>query len=168
MPDICVGFVDYGFLRAAGADALQQERTSVTVNAAAVVTWFRSWAETELEGHKFLRAYWYDGAFDPSHPNYVRQRGFFDSIARTAGVQLRLGHIAEYPNPLEALIRRALENTAADLGLESAQLLDAFSRRWTFRLERQQKGVDTLIALDMVRLAQRPVLQHRNTHRRRP
>ena len=28
-----------------------------------------------------------------------------------------------------------------------------FDRNWTFRPERRQKGVDTLIALDLVRLA---------------
>ena len=113
--------------------------------------------ENDLEGHRFLRAYWYDGAFDPSHPNYARQWDYFNAVARTPGIQLRLGHITENHNPIEAPIMRAVEETAIDLGLEPSRLLAAFHRRWTFRPVRQQKGVDTLIALDMDRLAQRPV-----------
>ena len=61
------------------------------------------------------------------------------------------------PSPLEQPIRRALESTAAGLGLEPEELLAEFDRHWTFRPNRQQKGVDTLIALDMVRLAGRSV-----------
>ena len=109
-----------------------------------------------MESQVFLRAYRYDGAFDPSHHDYPGQRRLFDAIARTPGIQLRLGHIAERPNPIRHPLLRALRETAADLGIEPVQLLDAFNRRWTFRPERQQKGVDTLITLDMVRLAQRP------------
>ena len=39
--------------------------------------------------------------------------------------------------------------------MEPEELLTEFDRHWTFRPNRQQKGVDTLIALDMVRLAGR-------------
>lgn len=150
------GFIDVGFLRAAGAAVLGQRAASVNPNSNAVANWFRSiGAAPPLSGQPFLRAYWYDGAFDPAHPNYAGQRTFFNAIARTPGIQLRLGHIAEHPNRLEDSIKQALANTALDLGLEPAELLAAFSQRWTFRPERQQKGVDTLIALDMVRLASR-------------
>ena len=38
-------------------------------------------------------------------------------------------------------------------------MLAEFDRHWTFRPTRQQKGVDTLIALDMVRLAGRSVCE---------
>ena len=157
MVKTCVGFVDVGFLRASGADAMRQNRASIRPNGRAVVEWFRRFVSAELESHKFLRAYWYDGAFDPSHSEYAGQRAFFDAIARTPGIQLRLGQLVERPHPSERQIRDALRRTAADLELESTQLLDAFNRRWTFRPVRQQKGVDTLIALDLVRLAQRPV-----------
>ena len=150
------GFIDVGYLRAAGAAVLGQRAASVNPNSGAIANWFRSVDATpQLSGQTFLRAYWYDGAFDPAHPNYAGQRTFFNAIARTPGIQLRLGHIAEHPNRLEDSIKQALANTAQDLGLEPAQLLAAFSQRWTFRPERQQKGVDTLIALDMVRLASR-------------
>ena len=104
---------------------------------------------------QFLRAYWYDGAFDPAHPEYAGQRRFFNAIARASGIQLRLGHIAEHKSRLESPIRSALRSTAANLGIDADQLLYEFGRNWTFYPERRQKGVDTLIALDMVRLAGR-------------
>ena len=157
MPETCIGFVDFGFLDAAGAAVLQRRPRSVNPSAAAVVEWFKSLVQEQLAGQTFLRTYWYDGAYDPSHRSYTDQRRLFDGIANTPGVQLRLGHIAEHPNSLEAPIRQALTNTANDLSLIPSNLLNAFDRRWTFYPERQQKGVDTLIALDMVRLASRSV-----------
>ena len=153
------GFIDASFLRAEGAKSIGQSPKSVRPDALAVVDWFRNMAHHEALGQTFLRAYWYDSAFDPSHASYTGQRSFFDAIALTPGLQLRLGHIAEGPSPLEQPIRRALESTAAGLGLESGELLSEFDRHWTFRPNRQQKGVDTLIALDMVRLAGRSVCE---------
>jgi len=153
------GFIDASFLRAEGAKAIGQSPKGVRPDAQAVVGWFRGMARQEAIGQTFLRAYWYDSAFDPSHSSYTGQRSFFDAIALTPGLQLRLGHIAEGQSPLEQPIRRALESTAAGLGLESMELLAEFDRHWTFRPNRQQKGVDTLIALDMVRLAGRSVCE---------
>ena len=49
----------------------------------------------------------------------------------------------------------ALRTTARALGVDAEKLVDEFSREWTFHPDRQQKGVDTLIALDLVRLAGR-------------
>ena len=103
----------------------------------------------------FVRAYWYDGAFDPSHREYAGQRAYFDAIAFTPGVQLRLGHIAERSSRIERPILLALRNAAAGLDVDADKLVTEFGRHWTFRPERQQKGVDTLIALDLVRLAGR-------------
>ena len=154
----CAGFVDVGYLRNTGSVKLQLAPTT-NLNAAAVVSWFRGVVESNLTGHTFLRTYWYDGAYDPSHQNYENQRRLFSAIARTPGVQMRLGHIAERPNRLASLMQRALEGTADDLGIPRQQLMGAFSQRWNFRPERQQKGVDTLIALDIVRLASRSAYQ---------
>ena len=153
------GFIDASFLRAEGAKSIGQSPKGVRPDAQAVVSWFRYLTHQESLDQMFLRAYWYDSAFDPSHPSYGGQRTFFDAIALTPGLQLRLGHIAEGASPLEQPIRRALDATAAGLGLESQVLLAEFDRHWTFRPNRQQKGVDTLIALDMVRLAGRSVCE---------
>ncbi len=150
-----VGFVDVVFLRASGSSALGTRTMATNPDAREVVNWLRRTAQGMLESQVFLRAYWYDGAFDPSHHDYAGQRRLFDAIARTPGIQLRLGHIAERQNSAERALLRALRETATDLGIEPTRLLQAFNQHWTFRPERQQKGVDTLIALDMVRLAQR-------------
>lgn len=154
------GFIDASFLRAEGAKAIGQSPKGVRPDALAVVKWCRDLADQEsLLDQTFLRAYWYDSAFDPSHSSYTGQRSFFDAIALTPGLQLRLGHIAEGTSPLEQPIRRALESTAVGLGMAPEDLLAEFDRHWTFRPNRQQKGVDTLIALDMVRLAGRSVCE---------
>ena len=58
---------------------------------------------------------------------------------------------------MENPIRLALSNTARSVNVDPAHLLREFDRRWTFYPERTQKGVDTLITLDMVRLAGRSV-----------
>ena len=157
MLETYVGFVDVGFLRAEGCKKIGRSVSDIRADAAAVVEWFHNLPEMRQSEQNFLRAYWYDGAFDPRHSEYERQRRFFDAIAATPGIQLRLGHIAEHPARHEAGIRRALRTTAADLGLEPERLLQEFNRHWTFYPEREQKGVDTLIALDMVRLASRAV-----------
>ena len=159
MSDTYAGFIDASFLRAEGAKSIGQSPKGVRPDAQAVVSWCRNLARQESLDQTFLRAYWYDSAFDPSHPGYTGQRSFFDAIALTPGLQLRLGHIAEGPSPLEQPIRRALESTATGLGMEPEELLGEFDRHWTFRPNRQQKGVDTLIALDMVRLARRSVCE---------
>lgn len=156
MSSTYAGFIDAGYLRAEGAKAIGQSPKGVRPDAQAVVQWFRT---LPLSTATFLRSYWYDSSFDPAHPSYSGQRSFFDAIALTPGLQLRLGHIAEGPSPLEQPIRRALETTAWDLGLQPDELLKAFDQHWTFRPNRQQKGVDTLITLDMVRLAGRSVCQ---------
>lgn len=153
MPNTVVGFVDAGFLRAEGARAIGQRAAGVRPVAGAIVDWFDDLCADS--DRTFLRAYWYDGAFDPSHAEYRGQRTFFEAIGLTPGLQLRLGHIAERQSRLEQPVRRALERTAGGLGLEPVRLMTEFERHWTFRAERQQKGVDTLIALDMVRLASR-------------
>lgn len=150
----CAGFVDVGYLQRTGMAKLGL-RSSVNLNAAVVVEWLRSEATEKLNGHTFLRAYWYDGEYDPSHSNYRNRRRLFNAIARTPGLQLRLGHISERPNRFENPLLEALRKTASDLNQDPEQLLKAFSERWTFHPVRQQKGVDTLIALDMVRLASR-------------
>ena len=157
MPQSYIGFVDVGFLHAVGATVLGQSRGSVNPDAATTVQWLRRLAEQRIVGQTFLRAYWYDGAFDPSHRDYRGQRMYFNGIAATPGIQLRLGHVAERPNQLADPIRQAIANAAEEVGCDPSRLLEAFDNLWTFRPVRQQKGVDTLIALDIVRLASRSV-----------
>ena len=100
MSGACAGFVDVGYLQRTGMGKLNL-RSSVNLDAAAVVKWLRGEATETLSDHTFLRAYWYDGEYDPSHSNYRDQRRLFNAIARTPGLQLRLGHISEHPNRFE-------------------------------------------------------------------
>jgi uncharacterized LabA/DUF88 family protein len=98
----------------------------------------------------FLRAYWYDGAFDPRRPSYKAQRKYFDRIAEVPGVQLRLGHLKEKKTlKWHYAVKMALKNMNVD------QV--EFEKHFEFRPELEQKGVDTRISLDIVRLAQRKV-----------
>ena len=154
MPATYAAFVDAGYLRAEGAKAIGESPGEARLNARAVVKWLRG-IDVGGGDKSFLRAYWYDGAFDPSHKEYDGQRRFFNAIARTEGIQLRLGNIAERQSRMERPIRRALRETAEGLGISPDELLSEFNSRWTFYPERRQKGVDTLIVLDMVRLAGR-------------
>lgn len=81
MPVTYAGFVDVGYLRAEGAKSIGKRSTEVRLNASAAVDWLRGMRRS-IVGSVFLRAYWYDGAFDPSHKEYVGQRRYFDAIAR--------------------------------------------------------------------------------------
>lgn len=157
MASTIAGFVDAGFLRAEGARALGESPRNIRLNAEEVVTWHKDLAY-ERRG-RFLRTYWYDGKFEPGHDYADGQRRFFTALGQTAGIQLRLGHIVEQRPWFEQGIRDALRRTAVGLGLEPAVVMEEFDRQWTFRPERRQKGVDTLLALDLVRLAGRRVFE---------
>lgn len=135
--------------------ALRERGTDLRPAAAAVVEWLLSLKGRTVGCQVFLRTYWYDGAFDSTHPTHHDQRRFFDAIAFTPGIQLRLGHVAERQARLDNPIKQALRSTALGLGLDPPDLLAEFDKHWTFHPERQQKGVDTLITLDLVRLAER-------------
>ena len=150
-------FIDAGYLRAEGARSLGARASSIRPNAEGISEWARRLQGLRAVNAQFLRSYWYDGSFDPSHPEYPGQRRFFNAIAQTQGIQLRLGHIAERRNRLRNPIRSAIRNSAVALDIDPDTLLEEFDKHWTFYPERHQKGVDTLIALDMVRLAGRSI-----------
>jgi uncharacterized LabA/DUF88 family protein len=101
----------------------------------------------EHEGCSLLRVYWYDGAFAPGTNAFGSQKRYLDAIASTPGVQLRLGHIKQYTPGWHEAVRAAIR----ECGWELAE----FERHFDFRPAYEQKGVDTLIVLDIVRLAQR-------------
>lgn len=151
------GFVDVGYLTAEGAKSLGKKPRMVRINAPNVIKWLHNLSQTQIRRARFLRAYWYDAVFDPQHGEYKKQRGYFDEIAYTPGIQLRLGYLVERRSKLEEPFRAALKTTAEGLGICPDDLVTEFDKHWTFYPERQQKGVDTLITLDMVRLASRSV-----------
>lgn len=149
------GFIDAGYLRAEGARALGENPRVLRLDAEAVVSWFENLSDG-LD-HRFLRAYWYDARFEPGHDHAEGQRRFFTALGQTPGIQLRLGRIVEYRPWFESGIREAIRRTAVGVNLDPDVLMGEFDRHWSFRPERRQKGVDTLVALDLVRLAGRKV-----------
>lgn len=153
----CVAFVDVGYLRASIASRRRQNVARIRLDASSLVHRLQELATEHAFGANLFRTYWYDGAFDPAHDSYEGQRRYFDAVADTPGIQLRLGHIKETPPRLEAPLRAALQRTADTLDLPRQDLMRAFDAQWEFRPERQQKGVDTLITLDLVRLASRSI-----------
>jgi uncharacterized LabA/DUF88 family protein len=144
-----VGFIDFGYFKAATAHRLKKHITALAPLPASCVQWMRDLGNRIPGGSRFLRVYWYDGAYEPSHARHQAQRRFFDGIAKTPGIQLRLGHIQVRGPSWQYPVKTALRKMDVDL--------EEFERHFQFKPELGQKGVDTLLALDLVRLAQRNV-----------
>ncbi|HEU4707482.1 MAG TPA: NYN domain-containing protein [Solirubrobacterales bacterium] len=148
--DRFVAFLDVGYLDAASASTLKKDKRKITAKPDEWVGWLRDAGENLPGAPTFLRAYWYDGAYDPRHPNYKAQRSYLDRIAEVPGIQLRLGHLKVKKTPKwHYAVKIALRN----MGVDEVQ----FEEHFEFRPELEQKGVDTRITLDIVRLAQRHV-----------
>ena len=155
MSDTYAGFIDASFLRSEGAKAIGQSPKGVRPDAQAVVSWCRFLSRQEALHQTFLRTYWYDARFESGHELAEGQRRFFSALGQTPGIQLRLGHIVEYRPWFEQGIRDALTRTAVSLNLDPNRVMEEFDRQWTFRPERRQRGVDTMLCSDIVRLAGR-------------
>jgi uncharacterized LabA/DUF88 family protein len=143
-----IAFVDAGFLRAAGERLFGLPPGTARIDVPKTVEWIGGVVDSlpELDGQRLLRVYWYDGAFDPSHPKYLRQRAFHTAVAQTPGVRLRLGHLQAQSETWRPAVRAA----AAKAGLSP----ERFDRDVGVRPVYEQKGVDTLLVLDLVILAQ--------------
>jgi uncharacterized LabA/DUF88 family protein len=140
-----------GYLKAAAAHRLKAKITDLTPEPQGCVEWLRDLGSGLPGSSNFLRVYWYDGAYDSRHAKHEAQRRFFDRIAKTPAVQLRLGHIQVRTPKWQYPVKAALKKVGVDLA--------EFEKHFQFRSELGQKGVDTLIALDLVRLAQRHVFE---------
>ncbi|MEU0165504.1 NYN domain-containing protein [Streptomyces iakyrus] len=147
---LSVGLVDAGFLKAACANTLQVKPSDVRIDYSELLVWFRQVASRI--NAPFLRSYWYDGAYDSSHPAHPAQRSEFNRVADTPGFQLRLGHLEKRKAPWQGSLRRAVK----ECGWDIEELKSRFEMRDTY----EQKGVDTLIVLDLVRMAQSETCSH--------
>ncbi|GGS03794.1 hypothetical protein GCM10010169_55700 [Micromonospora fulviviridis] len=137
-----IGMVDAGFLARSAVNLLGRP---AVVEGEELVYWLR--IVSRRLGLGFLRGYWYDGAYPETHrEKYAEQQKRFAELEECAGLQLRLGHLE--PRPFD--FKPALKAATAELGVDYADLMSRM------KLERlyQQKGVDTLIVLDMLRLVQ--------------
>lgn len=148
--DRFVGFLDVGYLKAASASALGRPVRDIRPLPDQWVQWLEGLGDRIPGSPAFLRAYWYDGAYDPRHQRYQAQRKYFDSIADVPGIQVRLGHLrVEKSQSWHYAVKAALKRA----GIEE----EVFTEHFEFKPRLEQKGVDTRITLDMVRLAQRRV-----------
>lgn len=138
-------FVDAAFLHRAGARTLGKKVGDVRLQADEVVAWARGLAEHGA-GQTLLRVYWYDGEFATNDDRYPGQRRYFDAIENTVGIKLRLGYVVERTPEWHYPLRQALEKCGVDMA--------EFEKHFSFRHETQQKGVDALITLDLVHLAE--------------
>lgn len=152
-------FIDYGFLRAESTKELSLKEQQSKPNASQIYKWCCSMhlACGHPDSTGFLRAYWYDGEFPSNHDQYQPHKKFLDAIAGVPGIQMRLGQVVEQESKLQHPIEVALRQVAHDLGISHTDLKKSFDNHFQFHPDRAQKGVDTLIALDMVRLAGRGV-----------
>lgn len=139
------GFVDVGFVRAAVASACGLDAGQVRLDAGALVRKVDQIAEQW--GGSRLRVYWYDGAHGSEDPRHQTQRRYLDAVAATPGVQLRLGNLVTRTPAWHRELESALKACGVDRKV--------FDRHFKMTTEVQQKGVDTLMVLDLVRLAQR-------------
>ena len=155
MPVPYAGFADIGYLQAEGAKALGRTPNAARPMAAELVAWFRNLSAGELAGQSLERVYWYNGAFDPSDPRAAGQQKAFNAIAQTPDLELPLGYLVERSSPLEHPIRAAIASPEAGLGLAPGTLAAEFNKHWQFRPRVEQKGIDTLLALDLVHFANR-------------
>jgi uncharacterized LabA/DUF88 family protein len=138
-------FIDAGFLRAGAATALARRSHEVDVDGAGLMTWLRAFRAYDL-ADELLRAYWYDGAFDPSHTQYAAQRRLFDALDSVPGLELRLGHLVER----RPKWHRALEQALDSCGVDRAK----FNKQFAMKFDLVQKGVDTIITMDLIRHSQ--------------
>lgn len=84
----CAVLVDAGFLMAEGSEALGRTCDNLAFDGDACVAWCTAFFGgdggahlTSISGRKsFLRAYWYDAAYDPADRRYRRQPEQFDAL----------------------------------------------------------------------------------------
>lgn len=140
-----VAMIDGGFLVKSGCTTLDIKVQDLHLNPLRISAWC-SLSARRVQAD-FMRSYWYDGIHEPSNPEYESQLTRVRSLGNQAGIQVRLGKLSRRPNPEWSEIRKALKAINADP--------DEFKKHYPMSKYRyEQKGVDTLIVLDMVRLAQ--------------
>ena len=137
--------IDAEFLRQEAHNALGIERNNMEIPQ--LTKWLRA------EGINHIR--WYDGLYKAHDSRYNAQRHYLEVMAESAGMKLCLGTIVERDNSLyERAMYRMLPDVAQMIGVGTEELIDAVRARWESRTYRQQKGVDALLIIDMLRLAQ--------------
>lgn len=139
-----IGLIDAGFLAKSTAAALRQPVSTIDIQPDEIISWF--YTAARRMGKPFLRAYWYDGLYPEGSQLRNAQRNRVQKLESCSGLQLRLGHMQSVPFEYKALLKKA----CTDLNIDFGTLMSHFKPETLYR----QKGVDTLLVLDLVRFAQ--------------
>ncbi|GAB2962411.1 hypothetical protein GCM10027203_79740 [Nonomuraea fastidiosa] len=116
----------------------------VHIEGEELVSWF-SMSAARM-GCGLLRCYWYDGVYPEGAPLRHRQRAELDKLEECPGIQLRLGHLQAVPFEHKEQLRSAARAAEVDY----SHLMSHFKLETRYA----QKGVDTLMVLDMLRFVQ--------------
>ncbi len=144
-------FVDAGYLKHSAARTLKRKAHQLTLQAEPIVAWARDLGKQFGPDDQLLRVYWYEGEFDPGQLEYQGQRRYFNAIEDVPGVQLRLGYVVERSPTWHYAVKQALQACGVKLA--------DFEKHFKFLPEREQKGVDALLTLDLVHLAENGAYQ---------
>jgi uncharacterized LabA/DUF88 family protein len=142
-----IAFVDQAYLHRDGARALGVDPRACKADPRAIVRWLGTCDDEPL-----ARVYWYAAAYGPADARYARQRRALGAIADLDLVQLRLGQIKETLPGWQQEARLVLR----ELGIDARRIDEHLPLRALAR----QKAVDTQLAIDLVRLAERGALGH--------
>ncbi len=143
-------FIDVGYLRAEGKNFSGNSipKTRIQMNTKEIADWCRG-----IEGH-LHKTYWYDGAYPAYHKSAKFQRKILSELVQIPDFELRLGRIVEIRPKNERDLRATLNKMVSDLGQDPIQFINELEKNGAFEPEHKQKGVDTLLVLDLVMLAQ--------------
>lgn len=147
----CMSFIDANYLRAEGIKEMGEKPRNWRLNGSSLVEWLEQLTSDEDLG-THVRTYWYDAQFEPDHRHADGQQRFFVALRQVEDLDLRLGQIVETRPWFEQGIRDAMSRTADDVGLDVDTLMSAFENHWTFRTRRKQKGVRSLMSVDLMTL----------------
>lgn len=149
-PSCYAVFIDVGYLRAEGKNFFCNltSQTRIRMNTREIVDWCRG-----IEGH-LHKAYWYDGTYPKNHKSAKSQQNTLSELKQIPDFELRLGRIVEIRPKNEPGLRATLNKMVSDLGQDPIQFINELEKNGAFKPEHKQKGVDTLLVLDLVMLAQ--------------
>lgn len=143
-------FIDVGYLRAEGQQFFSNlmSKMRIRMNTTEIADWCRS-----IEGHLF-KAFWYDGAYPTNHKSAKFQQKILSELEQIPNFKLRMGRIVKSRPKYEPGLRDAINIMASHLGRDPNQIINELEKNGAFKPEYKQKGVDTLLVLDLVMLAQ--------------
>lgn len=143
-----IAFVDFGYLKRAGEKAVRSKNSGsggqehFSFSPEAMISWL------DGESHPPLRAYWYYSQLPETHKSFGGQKEFFKAIGSEAKIQLRLGTLRQDKDYKSRA--NWLEECVKSSGGNVQQFMAKYRRKTaTFH----QKGIDTMLSLDMYRMA---------------